>query len=133
MTIEAANRTIKNFKKHLVPGGLLIIALYKPSNTKKEISIHTGKINNIEAAKINHFSIDKATSIETSNFITLIKKDNEIDFSIENNHKMKIFQINEIIKLFRINRFKDIKVYNNFTKNRVKSRSKYPIIVAKNI
>ncbi len=131
LTLEEADRTIKNFKEHLAAGGILIIALYKPMNTKKEISIHTGKKNNIEVAKINQFSIDNETNIETSDFIVLIKKNGKVDFSIENGHKMKIFQLEEFSELLRTNKFEDISVYDNFTDTYAVSESKYPVFVAR--
>jgi len=132
LTIEDAEKAIKNFKKHLNIGGILIIALYKPTNTKKEISIHVGKDQNVEVAKINQFSVDKNTSMEISNFITIIKKDGKIDFSIENDHKMKIFHLKELTLLLKKNKFKNIKIYNNFSDKYASSKSKYPVFIGIN-
>jgi hypothetical protein len=60
-----------------------------------------------------------------------LKRNGKVDFSVENDHKMKIFQIEEITELLEANKFEDVFVYDNFIDAPAGSESKYPIFVAR--
>jgi hypothetical protein len=55
-----------------------------------------------------------------------------VDFSVENDHKMKIFQLEEFKELLKTNKFEDISVYDNFSDTFAGNDSKYPVFVARN-
>jgi len=131
-TINAAEKTLQNFKKHLNPGGIIIIALYTPTNTQKKIALNTGKYEDVEVAKIDQWTYDPKTKIETSEFLVLVKNNNQIDFFTENNHKFRIYQVSEFKELLTNAGFIDIKVFDNFVNKPVSKTTKYPIFIASN-
>ena len=130
LSIEEAKKTLINFRRHLKPNGLIILALYTPTNTEKQISLHMGKKAGVEVVKINEFSTDEKTNIQTSNFLVLLKDRNGVDFFTEPNHKYKIYNVDEFTYLMKKAGFKGIEVFDNFTDKPVSSKTKYPVFVA---
>lgn len=130
LTLGDAKMTLVNFKKHLNPRGLLILALYTPTNTEKQISLHMGKKAGVEVAKINQYSMDEETKIETSNFLVLLKDKNGVNFFTEPDHKYRIYEVNEFTDLLKKAEFRRINVFDNFTEKSISKKTEYPIFVA---
>lgn len=130
LSIRDARKSLTNFKKHLNRNGLVVLALYTPSNFEKKVSLHVGKNNGIEAVKINEFSTDKKTRIETSNYFVLLKDKNGINFFTELNHKYRIYAAAEFTSLLKKMKFARIETFDNFMKKKISQKTKYPIFVA---
>jgi len=130
LSVEDAKKTLVNFKKHLNPKALVILALYTPTNTEKQISLHMGKKAGVEVVKINEFSTDEETKIQTSNFLVLLKDKNGVNFFTEPDHQYRIYGVDEFADLLKKAGFGRIKVFDNFTEKSVSKKTKYPVFVA---
>jgi len=133
LTKEKAYETLINFHQHLSKKGIVIIALYNPQNAESEMSIHAGKNNNIEVAKINQHYVDKSTKTEFSDFVLLIKDKGKFDFTVEKNHKYKIYSISEMTKMLLKTGFTNIKAFDQFSEKKATPTSGYPVFVAQKI
>jgi len=52
LTLDEAEATLKNMHAHLNNDGVLVLALYVAKNLERKISIHVGKDESLESAKI---------------------------------------------------------------------------------
>lgn len=124
-----AEKTLKNFSAHLNESGLLIIALYKAKNTEKKVSIHVGKLEGMESAKINDYVYDPDTKLETSNFVLFWKNDGKVDFETENNHKFRIFDYDELNALIEKTGFNSARYFDGYTNSLATEKTVYPVFV----
>ena len=55
--VESATQTLKNFYRHLTPGGIVIIALYNKRNRDKKTTLDLGESENgkTKVAKFNYY------------------------------------------------------------------------------
>lgn len=130
LTVKEAKKTINNFKKHLNNNGLVIFALYTPHNIEKKISLHIGKSEGVEIAKISQYFFDPKTHLENCDFLVLVKDKNGVDFYTELNHKYRIYEIEEFSHLLKGANFKGIEVFDCFSSKPVSKDTKYPVVVA---
>lgn len=122
--------TLKNFKNHLKPNGVVIIALYTPANTEKVISLHMGKNEDIEVAKINQYVVDPDTKIETTDFLVFLKtNDSKVDFMVENGHKFRIYSSEEFTTLSNNAGLSKNVYYDRFRLQTINEKTMYPVAV----
>ena len=119
--------------KHLNKGGALILALYVAKNEERKISIHVGKDEILESAKINDYIYDPKTKLETSSFVLFWKEDGKLDFTTENNHQFRIFEFDEMKDLIKKTGFSEPEFYDGYIDNRATEKSFYPILVSKKL
>ncbi len=129
LDLEEAEKTLNNFARHLNDSGVLVIALYKAKNTEKKVSIHVGKLGDMESAKINDYVYDPKTKAETSNFVLFWKKDGKVDFETENNHKFRIFEYEEINTLLEKIGFTSPEYFEGYTDQVATEKTSYPVLV----
>ncbi len=130
LTPKEARQTLKNFASHLQPKGLLILALYTPHNTEKKLSLHLGRDERTQVAKLNQFTYDPKTQLETSEFMVLIKEGEKLDFFTETNHQLRVYGVKELTSLLREEGFTSIKAYDNFEEKEIGPNTKYPVVVS---
>lgn len=130
LSLDEAQKTLENIKKHLNKKGLAIFALYTPNNTEKKIRIHIGKDENTEVAKINQYIFDPKTHLETTDFLVLIKNKKGVDFFTETGHQYRIYQIKEFSDMLRRTSFTNIEVFDDFTNQSASSITTYPVFAA---
>lgn len=133
LTLEDAEVTLKNMYNHLNKNGVLVIALYVAKNIERKISIHVGKDENLESAKINDYIYDPETKLETSSFVLFWKENGKVDFTTENNHQFRIFEFEEIKKLLQKTGFSEPRFYDGYTDKPATSKSFYPIFVSQRV
>ena len=129
LTPDKALQTLKNFKKHLNPNGMVIIALYTPHNINEEVGLNLGSDGEIEVAKIDQFIYDPKTHMETSDFLVLLKTSTGIDFKIEKNHQFRIYSPKEFTKLCCKVGYTKIDFFDRFQDKPISNQTKYPIAV----
>jgi SAM-dependent methyltransferase len=129
LTPEDAVLTLKNFKAHLNPGGVLIFALYTPHNTDKVISLHMGNNDEVEVAKINQYIFDPSTSFETTDFLVLLKTSAGVDFKVEKNHKFRIYNTEEFSALCQRSGLNKHEYFDRFQNKPIDENTKYPVAV----
>lgn len=130
LTYEEAEATMTNFAKNMNSGGTLVMGLYSTHNVDKKVSIHLGEGLDFKAAKINQYSYDPETKLETTDFLVFWKKDGKVDFEIETGHKYRIFDNDELTQLLRKTGFGQVVIYDNYTEELADSKSNYPVVVA---
>lgn len=133
LTLEDAESTLKNMHMHLTSGGAFVLALYAAKNIERKVSIHAGKDESLESAKISDHVYDPAIKLETSSFVLFWKEDGKIDFITENNHQFRIFGFDEMIDLMERTGFSEPEFYDGYTDKSATDKSSYPILVSKKI
>lgn len=133
LTLNEADATLKNMHAHLNNDGVLVLALYVAKNLEREISIHVGKDESLESAKINDYVYDPKTKLETSSFVLFWKEDGKLDFTTENNHQFRIFEFEEMKYLMKKTGFSEPTFYDGYSDRPATDKSFYPILVSKKI
>lgn len=133
LTLDAAETTLMNMYKHLNTDGVLIIALYVTKNLERKISIHVGKDENLESAKINDYVYNPETKLVTSSFVLFLKENGKVDFVTENNHQLRIFEFEEMRELLQKTGFSEPKFYDGYSNRIATNKSFYPILVSQRI
>lgn len=130
LDIPSAEKTLKNFHKHLKKDGIVIIGLYNERNEQKQFSLHVGKDSKTKVAKINEFKYHPEEKIEESSFLLLVKNQKNVDFDIEVEHKYRIFGFEEIDTLIKETGFKKYNIYHNFTFEKAEEdNTKFPVLI----
>jgi len=130
LSAKDAQKTLQNIKSHLEKKGLVIFALYLPRNTKKETKLHFGKNSEAEVTKINQFVFDPKTSLETSDFIVLIKDKKGTKLFPEKDHQCRIYEVDKFSEMLTKAGFVNIEVFDDFTDKPVSKETKYPVFAA---
>lgn len=97
-------QTLRQLKKHLNPGGILLLDLYNPQSSGKKSNTLNG-ITRIMEWNINH---------ETQTCDSIVKFITE-DKTVEENFSLKIYSISEIKNLLEAAGFSTVIFYDNFT------------------
>jgi trans-aconitate methyltransferase len=128
---RAAVETLLACKKHMHPGGILMVVLYSPKNEEKKVSLHMGKKDDGgEIVKINQFSFNPVTNLETSAFVVFTKSAaGEIDFTTELNHQYKIYPTEKFTQLCQAVGFKSVEFFDGFTKRPVHNDTLTPVAI----
>jgi SAM-dependent methyltransferase len=126
---DSALKSLKNFHTHLKPKGIVIIALYNSRNAKSNISIHKGKGKDIRTLKIDRHKYSPLTKTVRSSHWVFINDRSKLSFHSEFNDIYRVFDFKEIEKMTQKSRFKNLKIFDNFTYKEASEESKWPVLV----
>jgi SAM-dependent methyltransferase len=128
---KSATRTLKNFRKHLEPGGIAIIALYNERSTEKKTSIHMGQSDdgNTKVAKFNYYKYVPEIKCSKSDHVVFVKDHGKLDFDIEKADTFRIFDFDEISEMVGASGFKGYHLYDGFMFEEAREGSNYPVLV----
>ncbi len=114
INLNELSGTLKNFYDHLNPGGILIFDLSLNNNNWIEglVSVDTVVEEDLKIARICQSKLDDG--IFNANFVFLVKDHGKFDFDIDE-HKLGVFDVDDVIKLMENTCFKTF-IYADFTR-----------------